>query len=156
MCAAKLYTTAAGPCEEGETCSNNDTGFECKAAADTGDNKDAKCPSENCWTFNKETGLCEMKDDGECSKLTCDWGFMEIEFDSDLFALQDDQKDAFSSVAQPNYSGNDGKWTLKCPLGSCGMTATTTFIDNKEYLAFSFSVSTQSGSSQGYTYHHNG
>lgn len=106
-----------------------------------------KCVTDKCWTYNADEDRCEMKTTEECSKLACSWDKMEIEVDSDLFGIENGQKDAFNSEAKPTYKDN-GKWSLSCPLGACGMTAVSQVIDNVEYLGFSFPVFVESGSRQ--------
>lgn len=67
---------------------------------------------------------------------------MNVEFDSNLFGISDNQSpNPFPSTRSPSFS--NGKWRLDCALGECGMTVTTREINSQTYLVFGYSFSTK-------------
>jgi len=104
----------------------------------------ANCPGR-CWKASGDK--CVIDASAKCSSIKCDHDKMEIEFDSDLFNVEDNQKpNPFGDKFQ--FDVSDKKWKLNCPLGGCGMDASCEDVNDngqKEHIVFNVPVENDGG-----------
>ena len=79
------------------------------------------CPSDDCWVFDADKGVCSLRPDQQCVSLTCSHDSFNVEFGENFFGVSD----VSDFDAKFNVQHNNGRFQINCALGDCGMTAKT-------------------------------
>ena len=136
---ATVDTCQSHPCHADADCTDNSqTGRTCACKQDFhGDGlkclpkggPGTPCPSD-CWQFDAETGECSLPDNSDCFELTCGYDKIDLNFESRLFNVGDQDVEGSGSTVEPfgadnapEFSTDAGKWVMNCTLGECGMDA---------------------------------
>jgi len=150
-------TCEKGSCPKGSKC--DDSGLSkitCNAMPDyvcLGDGCETGCTEggtcefiygkclNDCWEFDTEDLKCKMKkDDSSCYNLDCQYDSMNLDFDSKLFGVEDNQSPNPFADQPGTFSFSDGRWRSSCDIGACEMSLETREIDDVEHLVFGYKL----------------
>ena len=91
------------------------------------------CPSKECWEYTS-AGVCQLKSDGECTRVTCGSTTIQMEMTDDVFSDSAASMELVEPTLTKNADSSDLlMWSASCKLGdkaACN-SMTYTVKDNR-------------------------